>query len=158
VWGIAALQVSSFLLSGAQYPGNSCWARPGWTAITLSYTSPLPVMSTPLGSRVVVNVPPDSASTGGAFDVTADPGILREDCTISLPGNARRTIFTAVKPGTSGVYSSEPPSPFFGPGWSGKVTVQGAKLATVTAAGLAAQAAMPGVANEAGTIRRTPGA
>lgn len=128
VWGIVLLQIGSFLLARSEYPGNSCWAQSRWAPITLSDSSPppLPVAKTLLGARIVVTVPAWSPNSGGASDVTSAPnGILREECTISLPGGGRRTIFTAIKPGTAAISSEEPPSPYFMPVWSGEVVVQG---------------------------------
>jgi hypothetical protein len=127
VWGIGSLQIGSFLLSASEYPGNSCAAQPGWAAIALSDTSPEPIVTAPPGAHIVVTVP--GWWSGTATDVNAaSGGILREDCTISLPGGGRRTIFAAIKTGTIELYSDvEPPSPFFMPAWFGEVIVRGAQ-------------------------------
>jgi hypothetical protein len=125
MWGTVLLQIGSFSLSGSQYPGDSCWTRPGWTAITLSYYVPAPTVTTTTGKYVVVTVPAYSPSPGGVSDVgPARDGILQEECTISLPGNGRRAIFVAIKPGSTALYSDEPPSPFAAPSWSGTVVVK----------------------------------
>jgi len=125
VWGIVSLQIGSFLLSASQYPGNSCWAQPRWAAVTLSDEGPgHPVVTAPPGAHIVVTVP--GWWSGTATDVTAaSGGILREECTISLPRGGRRTILTAIKPGTTEIGSDvEPPSPFFMPAWLGEVVVR----------------------------------
>jgi hypothetical protein len=127
VWSLARICRPTSLLAGSQYPGNSCTARPGWAAITLSYQSPRPVVTAPPGAHILVTVPAWGAGT--ASDIYAGSGgILREDCTLSLPGGGRRTVFSAIKPGTTLIGSDqEPASPFFMPSWLGEVIVRHAR-------------------------------
>jgi hypothetical protein len=122
--GIASLQVGSFALSGAEYPGNSCWAPPGWAAVTLTDWVPRPTLATTPGAHIIATVP-GGHTLGGVFDIAASSGVLREDCNIPLAGGGRRTIFTAVKPGTVVLTDSEPATPTFMPYWSAEVTVRG---------------------------------
>jgi len=121
MWGVVPLQIGLFLLSGSQYPGNSCTGQPGWATVTLSDSS-RPVVSAPPGALIVATVP------GGGADVTGisagSGAILKEDCTISLPGGGRRAIFTASKPGTTTLFSTVPPSPAAMPAWLGEVIVR----------------------------------
>jgi hypothetical protein len=134
VWGVLLLQFVSFLLVSSQYPGNSCAARPGWAALTLSDDSRAVVTVAP-GAYVAVTVP--GWWTGSATDVGVyRSGLLREDCTIPLPAGGRRTIFTAIKPGATGLQSDvEPASPLFMPGWDGGVIVRGGAGLQVDAGG-----------------------
>ena len=131
VWGIVTLQIGSFVLSASQYPGNSCAAQPAWATITLSDSSPEPVVTAPPGTHIVVIVP--GWWTGTATDVgAASGGILREECTISLSDGGRRTVFAAVKPGTTQIvsvvalHSGWFYSHFGTPDWFGEVIVRGA--------------------------------
>jgi hypothetical protein len=125
VWSAVVAQFGLFLLAGSQYPGNSCTGQPGWPAITLSDTEPGPVVTSTPGAYVIVTVP--GWWTGTASDVSVDDGgVLREACTISLPGGGRRAIFAAIKPGTAGLASGPPASPAATPAWLGKVIVRGA--------------------------------
>jgi hypothetical protein len=124
MWGIVSLQFGLFLLAGSQYPGNSCTAKPGWATLTLSYSTPGPVVRTPPGAHIFVTVPAWRIGSATDFYLTTG-GILREDCTISLPGGGRRAVFSAIKPGIAVLGADqEPPSPFFMPYWAGKVIVR----------------------------------
>jgi hypothetical protein len=101
-----------------------CPARPGQAAITLTDTAPRPVLTAPPGSRIVVTVPP--WGWGTATDVTVGRGgILREQCTVLLPGGGRRTVFLAVRPGSTWIAATvEPASDLAMPAWFGDVTVR----------------------------------
>ena len=126
-WGIFSLQIGFLVLAATQYPGNSCTPRPGWAVITLTDTPPVPAVTVPPGAHIVVTVPgwwPSRAS-----DVTvASSGILREGCTVSRPYGGRRTIFAAIKPGTTSIGSwVEPTNAFPVPSWSGEVIVRGSR-------------------------------
>jgi hypothetical protein len=80
--------------------GRPCSARPGWAEITLTDTSPTPKVSVLPGGHLVVTVP--RWGWGTATDVhSARRGILREQCTVLLPGLGRRTIFLAARPGST---------------------------------------------------------
>ena len=107
--------------------GRSCPARPGQAAITLTDTSPRPVLTVPSGARIVVTVPP--WGWGTATDVTVGHGaILREQCTVLLPGGGRRTIFVAVRPGSTWMGATvAPASDLAMPTWFGDVTVRAAR-------------------------------
>ncbi|HVT69384.1 MAG TPA: hypothetical protein VHF26_16660 [Trebonia sp.] len=103
---------------------RSCSARPGWAAITLADTSPVPAVTVPPGGYLVVTVPHSSAGT--ATDVhPAGAGILREQCTVLLPGHGRRTIFRAARSGSTSLGATvEPASGMMMPAWRGEVTVR----------------------------------
>ena len=125
VWGIFSLQIGLLLLAATQYPGNSCAPQPGWAAITLTDTPPAPALAVPPGARIIVTVP---GGPSAATDVTvSSAGILREGCTILLPDDGRRTIFAAIKPGTT--FLGATVEPYGGPmwAWSGKVIVRGSR-------------------------------
>jgi hypothetical protein len=123
VWGIVSLQFGLFLVTRWQYPGDSCTAKPGWAALTLSYSTPMPVVTARAGAHVFVTVPAWRIGSATDFGLTTG-GILREDCTISLPGGGRRAVFSAIRLGIAVLGADqEPPSPFFMPYWSGKVIV-----------------------------------
>ena len=127
VWSLASLQFGFFLLAGSQYPGNSCTTRPGWASITLSYSEPGPMVTVPAGSHLFATVPAWGIGTATDFGVDST-AILREDCTVTLPGGGRRAVFSALKPGTTSIGSEqEPASPFFMPSWSGRVIVRPAR-------------------------------
>ena len=107
--------------------GRSCSARPGWAAITLTDTSPAPVVTAPPGAHIVVTVP--QWSWGAATDVdVARGGMLREQCTVLLPGRGRRPIFLAARPGRTRVGATmEPVSDLAIPAWAGEVIVPSAR-------------------------------
>jgi hypothetical protein len=106
---------------------RSCSARPGWAAITLADSSPAPVVTAPLGAHIVVTVP--GWGTGTATDVyVAHSAILRQECTVLLPGRGRRTIFLAARPGRTRISATvEPASNLFMPAWGGEVIVRAAR-------------------------------
>jgi hypothetical protein len=127
VLGIVPLQVGLALLSGSQYPGDSCWAQPQWATITLSFETPAPAVTVAPGARIFVTVP--GGWNGPTSDVYASaPGIIREDCTVSLPGGGRRAVITAIRPGSTAIVSEEQPTDSRLPngGGLGKVVVQAA--------------------------------
>ena len=107
--------------------GRPCSAPPGWTAISLTDTSAMPVVTVPLGAHVVVTVP--RWGWGTATDVhVARGGILREQCTVLLPRQGRRTIFLAARPGSTGLGATvQPASNLMMPAWGGKVIVRVAR-------------------------------
>jgi hypothetical protein len=54
-------------------------------------------------------------------------GIVREQCTVLLPGGGRRTIFLAARPGSTRIDATvEPASPLAMPAWGGDVIVRAA--------------------------------
>ena len=107
--------------------GRSCPALPGRAAITLTDTSPQPVVTVPPGSRIVVTVPRWGWGTATDVDV-ARGGILREECTVLLPGGGRRTVFLAARPGSTWVGATvEPASNLAMPAWGGDVIVRAAR-------------------------------
>jgi hypothetical protein len=107
--------------------GRPCSAQPDLAAITLSDTSPTPMVTVPPGGNLVVTVP--SWGWGTATDVhPARAGILREQCTVPLPGNGRRTIFLAAGPGSKWLGATvQPASNLMMPAWGGKVIVRPAR-------------------------------
>ncbi|HXW44060.1 MAG TPA: hypothetical protein VEL03_04690 [Streptosporangiaceae bacterium] len=76
------------------------------------------------GARIVVTVP--RWGWGTATDVNvARAGILREECTVLLHGGGRRTVFLAVRPGSTWVGATvQPASDLAMPSWGGTVTVR----------------------------------
>jgi hypothetical protein len=107
--------------------GRPCPAQPGWAAITLTDTSPAPMVTVPPGGRLVVTVP--RWGWGTATDVHPDrAGMLREQCTVLLLGHGRRTIFLAVGPGSTWLGATvQPASNLMMPAWGGKVIVRPAR-------------------------------
>jgi hypothetical protein len=107
--------------------GRPCSARPGWAAITLTDTSSTPMVTVPPGGHLVVTVP--RWGWGTATDVhPARAGILREQCTVLLPGHGRRTIFLTARPGSTWLGATvQPASNLMMPAWSGKVTVRSSR-------------------------------
>ena len=113
--------------SGHSPTGRSCPVLPGWSAITLTDTVPVPVVTVPPGARIVVIVPRWGWGTATNVDVTRG-GILRETCTVLLPGGGRRTIFLAAGQGSTQVGATvQPASNLFMPAWGGKVIVRGTR-------------------------------
>ena len=132
VWGVVSLQVGLFLLARTQYPGNSCWPEPGWAAITLSETSAGPTATVSPGAHIIATVP--QWYTGETAIDASGGGILREECTVMLPGGGRRAIFAAVRPGRAYLGTlgpsgptAQPDGPFMIPSWNGYVIVRGAR-------------------------------
>jgi hypothetical protein len=130
----AAAGCSSMAAAATTHPDGrdsaivrSCSARRGWVAITLTDSSPAPVVTAPLGAHIVVTVP--GWGTGTATGVyVARSGILREECTVLLPDRGRRTIFLAAKPGRTRISATvEPASNLFMPAWGGEVIVRDAR-------------------------------
>lgn len=107
--------------------GRPCSAQPGWAAITLTDTSPAPMVTVPPGGHLAVTVP--RWGWGTATDVhPASAGILREQCTVLLPGHGRRTIFLAARPGSTRLSATvQPASKLMMPAWGGKVIVRPAR-------------------------------
>jgi hypothetical protein len=107
--------------------GRPCSAQPDWAAITLANTSPTPMITVPPGGHLVVTVP--RWGWGTATDVhPARAGILREQCTVLLPGHGRRTIFLAARPGSTWLGATvQPASNLMMPTWGGKVIVRPAR-------------------------------
>jgi hypothetical protein len=85
------------------------------------------VLTVPSGARIVVTVPP--WSWGTATDVTVGrDAILREQCTVLLPGGGRRTVLVAARPGSTWLGATvEPASDLAMPAWFGDVTVRAAR-------------------------------
>lgn len=107
--------------------GRPCSAQPDWAAITLTGTSPTPMVTVPPGGHLVVTVP--RWGWGTATDVhPARAGILREQCTVLLPGHGRRTIFLAARPGSTWLGATvQPASNLMMPAWGGKVIVRASR-------------------------------
>jgi hypothetical protein len=84
------------------------------------------MISVPVGAHLVVLIPPAApAGTEEDTDVTiADELIVNEQCSVSLPNHTRRTILTAVHPGTTALSATiAPPTETLMPAWSGTVIV-----------------------------------
>lgn len=120
--------------SAAPTPGLSahsptrqpCSAPASRSVITLTDTLPWPVVTVPVGAHVVVTVPRWHSGTATAV-ADAGGGILREQCTVLLPGGGRRTIFAAVRPGSIHLGATvEPASNLMMPAWRGEVVVRAA--------------------------------
>ena len=137
VLGMAAAAAAGCVGTGMTVPphsgsrhlpiGRPCSARPGWAAITLTDTSPTPKVSVPPGGHLVVTVP--RRGQGTATDVhPARHGILREQCTVLLPGHGRRTIFLAARPGSTRLGATvQPASNLMMPAWGGTMIVRAAR-------------------------------
>jgi len=137
VLGMAAAAAAGCVGTGIPVPthsgsrhlpiGRPCSARPGWAAITLTDTSPTPKVSVPPGGHLVVTVP--RWGQGTATDVhPARHGILREQCTVLLPGHGRRTIFLAARPGSTRLGATvQPASNLMMPAWGGTMIVRAAR-------------------------------
>jgi hypothetical protein len=121
-------------------------ARPGWDRLTLGPSIPMPAVTVAKGHHVAVIAPP----WGWGIIGDAHPnhaGLLREQCTVLLPGHGwltafpghnristgpgqiSLTIFLAVRSGTT-VLSASPqgnPGPRNDGWWTGRVTVPPAK-------------------------------
>ena len=135
--GIAAVLAAGCSSTGQTAPvrpdslhspaGRSCPARPGQAVITLTDTLPRPVLTVPPGARIVVTVP--QWGWGTATDVTVGRrAILREQCTVLLPGGGRRTVFLAARPGSTWIGATvQPASDLAMPAWFGDVTVRAAR-------------------------------
>ena len=94
---------------------------------TLTDTSPTPKVSVPPGGHLVVTVP--RWGWGTATDVhPARRGILREQCTVLLPGHGRCTIFLAARPGSTRLGATvQPASNLMMPAWGGTAIVRPAR-------------------------------
>jgi hypothetical protein len=108
---------------------GSCPVGSAKAVIILTDTLPAPVVIVPVRAIVVVTVP--RWSSGRATVVNAAVGgILREECTVLLPGGGRRTVFQSLRPGSTFLGASvEPASDTFMPAWSGTVIVRGTLIA-----------------------------
>lgn len=85
------------------------------------------MVTAPPSAHIVVTVPGWGWGTATEVDV-ARAGILQEQCTVLLPGRGRRTIFLAVRPGSTWVGATvEPASNLAMPAWGGEVIVRGAR-------------------------------
>jgi hypothetical protein len=85
------------------------------------------VLTVPPGTRIVVTVPPWGWGTATDIDLSRS-GILREECTVLLPGGGRRTVLMAVTSGSTWVGATvEPASDLAMPAWGGRVNVRAAR-------------------------------
>jgi hypothetical protein len=127
--GIAAVAATAAVGPGTrQLPaGGTCSARPGWTAITLTDTTRPAVAAVPAAGHLVVTVP--GWPWGTATDVyLARSGIVQEQCTVVLPDHGRRTVFLAVRPGSTWLGATvQPAGDAMMPAWRGEVTVQASR-------------------------------
>ena len=91
-----------------------------------------PTVTVSPGAHVVATVP--QWYTGETAIDASGGGVLREECTVMLPGGGRRTIFAAAGPGRAYVGTSgqsgpyaQADGPFMIPSWDGYVIVRGAR-------------------------------
>jgi hypothetical protein len=106
-------------------PSSACRARPGEARVTLTDTSPAPDVTVRVGTEVAVTVP--RWSWGTATDVTGAGRILREECSVTLPGGGSRTIFAAIGPGRTRLGATvQPASDLMMPAWGGEIIVSAA--------------------------------
>jgi hypothetical protein len=86
--------------------------------------SPTPMVTVPPGGHLAVTVP----SWGWVMATAVHParaGVLREQCTVLLPGAGRRTIFLAARHGSTWLGATvQPASNLMTPAWGGKVIVR----------------------------------
>lgn len=135
--GIAAVAAAGCSAAAATAPagpgtrqlsaGRTCSAGPGWTAITLTDTTSATVATVPAGGHLVVTVP--GWAWGTATDVhPARSGIVQEQCTVVLPDRGRRTVFLAVRPGSTWLGATvQPAGDAMMPAWRGEVTVRSSR-------------------------------
>jgi hypothetical protein len=85
------------------------------------------MVKVPLGGHLVVSV--RRWGWGTATDVhMARNGILREQCTVLLPGHGRRVVFLAARPGRTWLGATvQPASNLMMPAWGGRVIVRAAR-------------------------------
>jgi len=94
---------------------SSCLTASKAPTITLKDIIPAPRIRVPVGTALVVLEPPYWLRDT-EVQVT-DGKVLKEQCSVSLSNHGRRTIFTALRPGTSGLSATITPPQPFSPGW-----------------------------------------
>jgi hypothetical protein len=125
---LGAMAVAGSSAAAAAQPGHykagkSCSAKAGSASITLTDTSPEPVLRVRPGSIVVVTVPPWNWGLATKVSV-GHAGVLAEKCAVSLPDRGRLTIFIAKRPGATGLGATvTPASDLLMPSWGGKIVV-----------------------------------
>jgi hypothetical protein len=105
--------------------GSSCSSPTGAPSLTLTDMSPTPTVTVPVGTHLVVLVPPWSDEEETPLHL-GDPSVVGEECSVTLPDHGTRTILLAGAPGTSTVSATvKPGSDTMMPAWLGTVVVTG---------------------------------
>ena len=105
----------------------SCQAPRGSAALTLTDSTPTPRSTVQAGRYVAVTVPAWHWGTATKVQA-ATSGLLRQVCTVVTRGHGRRTVFEALRPGTSYIGATvEPASDLAMPAWGGIVAVSSAR-------------------------------
>jgi hypothetical protein len=104
-------------------PVTACLADPAWPTITLGDRLPRTMLTVPIGTVLVVNVP--RWGFGRATDIgMSDTRVLQEQCSVLLADHGRRTILLAIAPGRSSLEATiTPGSNAAMPAWLGTVVV-----------------------------------
>lgn len=106
--------------------GASCSSPADSPSITLTDTSPAPTVIVPVGTRLVVLVPPWSDEEETPIR-RGDPTVVGQECSVTLPNHGTRTVLLARAPGTSTLSATvTPASDTMMPAWLGTVVVTAA--------------------------------
>lgn len=104
-----------------------CQAPRGAAALTLTDTTATARMTVKTGRYLVVTVPAWHWGTATNVQV-ATKGLLRQVCTVVTRGHGRRTVFEALRPGSSHLGATvKPASNLMMPAWGGMVVVRSAR-------------------------------
>lgn len=103
--------------------GSSCSPATGAPSITLTDMSPAPTVTVPVGTRLVVLVPPWNDEEETPLQ-RGDPTVVGEECSVTLSDHGTRTILLATAPGRSTLSATVTPgSDTMMPAWLGTVVV-----------------------------------
>jgi hypothetical protein len=128
----AGLVMAACTSGGATQPirtktvaADPCSPPTGAPSITLTDTTPTPTVTLPVGTRLVVLVPPWSNEDETSLH-RGDPSVVGEECSETLPDHGTRTILLATAPGRSTLSATVTPgSDTMMPVWLGTVVVTG---------------------------------
>lgn len=105
--------------------GSACSPTTDAPSIALTDMSPTPTITVPVGSRLVVLIPPWSDAEDTPLH-RGDPTVVAEVCSVTLPDHGTRTILAATAPGRSVLSATVTPgSDTMTPEWLGTVVVTG---------------------------------
>lgn len=100
----------------------SCLAPRGSVTFRLTDTTPTSRARVEVGGYITVTVP--AWHWGTATSINVAKPLLRQLCTVVLPDHGRRTVFKALRPGSSYVGATvEPGSNLAMPAWGGIVLI-----------------------------------
>lgn len=101
-----------------------CHAPRGSATLTLTDATPTPRVTVEVGRYIAVTVPAWHWGTATNVQV-ATRGLLRQVCTVLTRDHGRRTVFEALRPGSSHLGATvEPASNLMMPAWGGVVIDQ----------------------------------